>query len=233
MIHLSMKIRHALQMVLFFVLVFPHSILLANGTRQGVILEQLPTGAYADLIPGATITFLSEDLMFKKVVVADGNYSVSLPAARYRVSVEAPGFIPYTTGKGFCVIKEGSRGTFNFFLERKGVTMDPRIEKGSVFKSYKFNEVRFGEALPPGRYTFEYDSQSRQAHLLNSDGKRLASTLPFDWKKKVTVENSHSFKFGKLMTLKVSAARGSLNLYRFTHDRGLFNGKYYVIVPKP
>lgn len=72
-------------------------------------------------IANAIITFTSEDGSVVKRITSDANgrYSIDLPRDRYRVSVKARGYRPYTTGNGFVVvICKKPYQTSNYFLTR-------------------------------------------------------------------------------------------------------------------
>jgi hypothetical protein len=157
---------------------------------NGVVWERLPDGSEDIPVPGATLTFTSEDWAVSESMVTevDGGYSIGLPPARYRVRVEADGFEPYWTDQGFFVLRENQWSATNFFLTRTaqdgtGIhgTVSRRLdgdvaggglwgaiiwlvsETGERFEVIGNTSGYFSKDLEPGAYrfmAFQYDSET-------------------------------------------------------------------------
>ena len=76
---------------------------------------------FTQRISGVEIIFKSRNEGFSKTAISNkqGLYRISLPAGKYFVTVEYPGFKTYSSHPGVFVVSEGRYRQGNIFIEKK------------------------------------------------------------------------------------------------------------------
>lgn len=92
----------------------------AVGIKKGVVYEKKPDGSTGMGVPNVEIVFTSEDNNTIRTITTNngGGYKILLPAKRYYIEVDHPGFQAYSNTPGFSAVVAGETTTRNIFLEK-------------------------------------------------------------------------------------------------------------------
>ncbi len=108
------------------------------------------------------------------------------------------------------------------------VTGTTSIESGQVYGGILVEAVELDASAPSGTYTFFSASGNAGQVEARRDGV-TAATLGYDWTVAIGAGDSFSFEFPDLLTLTVTRAMGTSNL--FPVASALFDQRHALVVP--